>query len=104
MLTPGEIDRVVRRVVTILRPTRVIMFGSYAKGSATIRSDLDLLVVADTTLPMTRRADDVQSVLARTLIPVDVHVYTPEEIEEYGAEPGSFIDSVLRTGKLVFTA
>ena len=32
----------------------------------------------------------------------DVHVYTPEEVEELRLEPTSFVSSVLKSGKTIF--
>ena len=102
MLTPNEIDTLVQRIVARIQPQKVIIFGSYAKGMATIKSDLDIFVIKETELPMVHRTDDLKPMLSRVLIPVDVHVYTPEEVEEYGQEPFSFVSSVLRTGEVVF--
>ncbi len=46
MLTDQAIQNAVRRVVEAAHaPLKVILFGSYARGSATEGSDLDLLVV-----------------------------------------------------------
>ncbi len=45
MLTSDEITEIVARVAARLRPQKVILFGSYAKGAATARSDLDLFVI-----------------------------------------------------------
>lgn len=102
MLTPNEIDNLVGRIVACTQPQKVLIFGSYAKGTATIKSDLDVLVIKETTLPMANRADDLKPMLSQVLIPIDVHVYTPEEVEEYGKEPFSFINSILKSGKTVF--
>src|SRR3954464_8450397 len=102
MLSSREISRVVALIVEALSPERVIVFGSYAKGKANARSDLDVLVVKDTPLPPVRRADGVRPLLARLLVPVDVHVYTPEEVEEYGRDAMSFVASVLRTGRVAY--
>jgi uncharacterized protein len=102
MLTETEINELVRRIVDRTRPHRVIIFGSYAKGTATIHSDLDVFVVQETELPMARRADDLAPLLSSALIPVDVHIYTPEEVAEYGRDPFSFVNNVLRWGTTVF--
>jgi predicted nucleotidyltransferase len=102
MLTSNEIDNLIRRIASRIQPKKIIIFGSYAKGRATIKSDLDILVIKETDLPMARRADDVRSLLSSTLIPIDVLVYTPEEVENYAREPFSFIKSVIQTGKTVF--
>jgi uncharacterized protein len=103
MLTPAEIDKLVRRIAARIQPQKIIIFGSYAKGTATAQSDLDIFVVKETELPMAMRADDLQPMLSQSLISVDVHIYTPEEAAEYGKEPFSFVDSILKTGKTVFS-
>src|SRR6267143_1176958 len=102
MLTSKEIDRLIRRIVASIRPQKVIIFGSYAKDTATIKSDLDIFVITETELPRALRADDLKPMLSQSLIPVDVHIYTPEEVEEYAKEQFSFVQSVLKSGKTVF--
>ena len=102
MLMPNEIDNLVRWIVARIQPQKVLIFGSYAKGTATIKSDLDIFVIKETELPLANRADDLKPMLSHALIPVDVHIYTPEEVEEYGREQFSFVNSILKSGKTVF--
>jgi predicted nucleotidyltransferase len=102
MLTKTEIDTLIARIVARIQPQKVILFGSYAKGTATIKSDLDIFIIKETELPAANRADVLRHILSNTLIPVDVHIYTPEEVEDYGEEPFSFVNSVLKSGKTVF--
>lgn len=102
MLTPTEIDKLVRRIVAHIQPQEVIIFGSYANGTATIKSDLDIFVIKETELPMKNRADDLKAMLSHSLIPVDIHIYTPEEVKEYGQEQFSFVNTILKWGKTVF--
>lgn len=101
MLTYAEISTLVDRIVERIDPDKVIVFGSYAKGTATAKSDLDLLVIKDTGLPTRLRSMPLLPIVADVLVHVDVHVYTPEEVKEYGKERYSFLESVLRTGLLV---
>ena len=43
---PQEIiDEIVRRVLTVAKPDRIILFGSAATGKMTRDSDIDLLIV-----------------------------------------------------------
>jgi uncharacterized protein len=102
MLNTTEIEDLVGRIAARARPRKVILFGSYAKGTARIGSDVDLAVVRDTELPVARRGDDIKPVLASTLVPVDLHVFTPEEMEEYGRDKSSFVNTVLTTGRIVY--
>lgn len=101
-LTAEEIENVVARIVMVARPERVIMFGSYAKGRASVRSDLDLLVVMPTDTSTLFRAWDFEPYLGGSVVPVDVHVVTAEELEEYGREQYHFLHSVLRTGRTLY--
>jgi len=103
-LSPEEIQRLVDRIVLRTRPKKVVVFGSYAKGAATSDSDLDIMLVQDTDLPMARRADDLAPLLSSGWISVDVHVYTPDEVEEYAKDRFSFVSSALASGKTAFEA
>lgn len=102
MLTEGEIKRLVEKIVNRIQPEKVIVFGSYAKNKATSKSDLDLFIIKDTHLPMSHRDEEIRPFLSDLLIGVDVHIYTPEEVAEYGCEEYTFIHSVLKTGKVVY--
>lgn len=102
MLTKDEIDTLVERIVVRTKPQTVIIFGSYAKGTATIKSDLDILLIKETELPMADRAADLEAMFSHSLVRVDLRVYTPEEIEEYGQEPFSFLNNILSSGKKWF--
>jgi len=103
MLTEKEITTLVDNIVASVEPEQVIVFGSYAKQRATRKSDLDLLIVKDTHLPKYQRRELVQHLLSTLLVRVDVHVYTPEEVEAYREEPGSFLNTIYRTGQIVFS-
>lgn len=103
MLTAKEIDRLVHRIVERIQPQKVMVFGSYAKGTATAKSDLDLLVIKETDVPREHRADDLKPLLYR-FIHVDLLVYTSEEVEEIAKEELSLMRSILKTGKVVYEA
>lgn len=102
MLSEEDVNKLVEKIVSRIRPDKVIVFGSYAKGCATNRSDLDLFIIIDTLLPMSLRDKELTPFLSNLLIGVDVHVYTPAEVEEYGSQEYSFVHSVLKTGKVVY--
>ena len=102
MLTEKEITQITEKIVGRIQPDMIIVFGSYAKGKATQKSDLDLFIIKETHLPKRQRDVDLKSIVAHLPINVDLHVYTPEEVREYGAEKYSFIHSILRTGKVIY--
>jgi predicted nucleotidyltransferase len=45
MLTQSAIQQTVQRILQVARPTKIILFGSYARGDATADSDVDLMVI-----------------------------------------------------------
>ena len=46
-LDPRILDDIVRRVVEVARPERIVLFGSAARGEMGPHSDVDLLVVKE---------------------------------------------------------
>jgi len=51
---------------------------------------------------MSHRDEEIRPFLSNLITGVDVRVYTPEEVEEYGSEEYSFVHSVLKTGKIIY--
>ena len=90
------------RIVGAENPEKIILFGSYAYGKPADQSDLDILVVMKSDLPRYRRSRSIYRCLAGLLIPKDIIVYTPEEIEEWSEVPQAFITTVMRQGKVIY--
>ena len=95
---------VVRRIVEVARPERIILFGSAARGDAGPDSDLDLLVVKRGVEHRRRLAQLIYRRLLGVEVPVDVLVVTPEDIEEFRDKVGTIIGPALREGREVYVA
>jgi predicted nucleotidyltransferase len=52
-------DEIVRRIVSVVQPEKIVLFGSRARGDARPSSDLDLLVIAESDEPRFRRSSRV---------------------------------------------
>jgi predicted nucleotidyltransferase len=76
----GMMEEVVRRIVETISPYKVILFGSQAQGDARPESDIDLLVIAESTQPRYRRSAPLYGALSDILVPMDILVYSPEEV------------------------
>lgn len=101
---PPLVQRTLQRLITAFAPERVILFGSYAKGTVRARSDVDLLVVTNldgSKDPHQRRADQLAS---DCFPPVDVVLATPAEIAEAGTARSPFLLSILGSGIQVYPA
>ena len=90
------------KIVRAANPEKIVLFGSYVYGKPTDQSDLDILVVMKSDLPRYRRSRSIYRCLAGLLIPKDILVYTPEEIEEWDEVPQAFISTVMRQGKVIY--
>ncbi len=74
MITNENIKTVVDRIVSGFRPQKIILFGSYANGVPTKDSDLDLLIVKNTSIPKIERNRRVRRLLKELYFPVDVFI------------------------------
>lgn len=91
-----------RRIVAAATPERVILFGSHARGEARPDSDLDLLVVSNSSQPRHLRAAPLYGLLSDIPTPMDIVVYRPDEIEAWRQVPQSFITTVVREGTVLY--
>lgn len=81
----AELDDAVTAILTACRALgdieAVYAFGSYGRGAVSPTSDLDLLVVRDTTLRRVLRDRDIR-LAYRGGIPLDIVVVTPSEYRD----------------------
>lgn len=81
--------------------SRAILFGSYARGTATARSDVDIIFVEETSLPFLKRLDRYFDPLAdRLRAPVETIVYTPQEFDRMRGMP--FVRQALEEGVILY--
>lgn len=78
-----------------IRPQRIYLYGSYAKGRAQEGSDIDLIVVSPdfSSLDLRERLEILGVAAARLLKPIQALGYTPEEIQTKGYSP--FLEEIL---------
>ena len=99
------LPKAVERIVTALKPEKIILFGSYAYGNPTHDSDVDLLVIMETKGKHKEIHRAVSMLLYPRQFPVDIIVKTPEEIEEAmkgGKDNGFFIREIVKKGKVLY--
>lgn len=102
MIGKDKILEIVNKIASGYNPDKIILFGSYATGNPNEDSDLDLFVIKDTDLPRPQRTVQVRKMLYGSMIPIDLIVYTPKEIDESKENRFSFVYKVLNTGKTLY--
>lgn len=92
------------RMLALLRQhsgiRRVILFGSMARCETRSHSDLDLLIVQDTTKRFMERLDEMYRLLTPE-VATDILVYTPSEWEALSATR-PFVRQARREGRLLY--
>lgn len=97
------IDEVIRRVVEVASPDRIVLFGSAARGGMRPGSDIDLLVIKSGA----HRLELTRTIYRRLIgvgLPVDVVVVTPEDVTRYRHANGLVIEPALDEGRVVYDA
>lgn len=97
----AHIQKLCNQIVDAFRPQKVILFGSYAYGTPTYDSDIDLLVV----MPHEENELDKMAEVRRRLsseMPLDVLVKTPQQIEERIQMEDCFVRDIVENGKVLY--
>ena len=101
-LDPKLVQEIVRRIVETVHPEKIILFGSLAREDARPESDLDLLVIAQSQEPRYRRSAPLYGILSDIFIPMDILVYSPEEVEEWSGVRQAFVTTAIREGRVLY--
>src|SRR5512147_2857038 len=97
------IDQVVEQIVEKFKPQKIILFGSYARGNPRPESDVDMLVVMDTSLRDVQQAIQIcQQIEYR--FGLDLIVHSPKYLADRVAGEDWFLRDVLAEGKVVYEA
>jgi predicted nucleotidyltransferase len=91
-------------------PFKIILFGSYARGNPSENSDIDLMVILDNnhvSKTYKERLEKRMSIRNLVLeinrkIPIDILVYSKEELNLIKNHGNFFIDEIEKTGKVIY--
>ena len=95
------IDQVLEQIVEKFKPQKIILFGSYARGDFRPESDVDLLVVMETSLRDVQQAIQISQEIDYRF-GLDLIVHTPKYMEERIEMGDWFLRDVLKEGKVLY--
>lgn len=98
------LNEVVRRVLTVARPDRIILFGSAATGQMTKDSDIDLLVVESALANTHERRVAIRGAVGDIGYPVDVIVMRTERFERTKRFIGGIAYPANKYGRVIYEA
>ena len=101
---PRVVDRMIQTVVASVRPLRIILFGSAARGDMGPDSDLDVLVVMPKGTHRRKTAQQLYRQIRGLGVPFDIVVATSEDLEVHRSNPGLIYQTILREGTEVYAA
>jgi predicted nucleotidyltransferase len=90
------------RLVRAFAPERLVVFGSYAKGTNHTQSDVDLLIVADVGEDTARPLRRARDLAADCYPPVDIVFVAPDDLARAAGSGDLFLASILETGVTVY--
>lgn len=102
MLHEPLLDHVTKTIVERFHPKRIMVFGSHARGDAGPDSDLDIFVEMDTPRRPPDRAIEVSEVFGLRPWPMDIVVYTPEEVRRLRHVNGTLLSVIEKEGKVLY--
>jgi predicted nucleotidyltransferase len=97
MVTPEKVKKAVSKIVETSNPRKVILFGSYVKGSMGINSDLDILVVNPR-----KESARIRRALRGISMPMDILVLPEGLLNEMTKSPGLIYWEAVNNGKVVY--
>lgn len=95
---PPLIQRTIQRLIRAFSPERIVLFGSYAKGTVHSGSDVDLLVIANLEGNPALHQRRARQLAADCFPPVDVVLATPTDVAGAATAKSPFLLSILGTG------
>lgn len=101
---PPLVERSLARLIRAFAPERVLLFGSWAKGAATDKSDIDLLLVANLEGNPAIHLRRARQLVSDCFPPVDVVIASPAEIAEAATARSPFLASILSSAITVYSA
>lgn len=102
MISESTIQAMATKLGEAFQPDCILLFGSQARGDAGEFSDVDFLVVTQTDLPKPQRSVAMYRLLRDFNLPVDILVYTPQEVADYRALPQSLIWRAFLEGHMLY--
>ena len=105
-VTHAVIDQMVQAIVGETDPEMVILFGSRARGDFRVHSDVDLIVVeAEPFGPQRSRHKEMlrlRQVVRPFAVPVDVLVYSQDDVEYWRDSLNYVLARALREGRVLY--
>jgi len=102
-LTQTELlKHVTQTIVDKFHPKRIVLFGSAVHGETRKGRDLDLFIEMESELRPPERTVEVSAVFGLRSWPLDLIVYTPDEVQRLKGRPGTLLSIIEKEGRVLY--
>jgi UTP:GlnB (protein PII) uridylyltransferase len=101
---PSRLDDLVRRILAVVQPCRIVLFGSAARGEMHADSDLDVLVVMPVGTHRGRTTEAIYRGMWGFGFAKDIVVVTEDDELALKDDPSSVVHAALTEGKVLHEA
>lgn len=107
-MTAAAIDAILKdvigRILSVVAPKQIFLFGSAARGEIRENSDIDLMVIVPNGLHRRKTSKNIYRKMIGLGFATDIVVVTEGDVEKYKDTAGYVIGSASREGRLVYAA
>ncbi|MCD6460374.1 nucleotidyltransferase domain-containing protein [bacterium] len=101
----ATITKIKNKIVKGINPSMIFLFGSYATGKEDKNSDIDIMCVEDKPFGLNRsRRKEIAKIyrlLSEFEIPMDILLYSKDEIAKWKTSKNHIIPEIIREGKII---
>ena len=101
-LDENLIREIVRRILNVVKPDRIILFGSAVAGTMNRDSDIDLLILERTPVEISARRMAVRKNLRGLGFPFDILIMSTERFEETKDVIGGIAYPANKYGRIIY--
>ena len=94
----------IQRILSVVQPKKVVLFGSASRGEMHKDSDIDILVVVQTGTHRRKTAQKIYRNMVGVGFAVDIIVVTEDDLEKFKDNPGMVIRPAIEEGKILYAA
>jgi predicted nucleotidyltransferase len=98
----GALEKIVSYAIHVTEPEMIILFGSVARGTNNVYSDIDLLIITRQSYRKKELEMQISSFAKEYSLKADILISTPREIEKEALKADSFLSSVMKSGKILY--
>lgn len=102
-MSPELLESIVRKIVDGYNPDKIVLFGSYAYGTPTPGSDIDLFIIKDDDRRRIERFCEIMKILREVKgVPIEPLMFTNKEFERRLELEDDFILEIAAKGKVLY--